>query len=109
MRPEQPLPPSDPETRQREQLATFLVVMLTLVFGGAFVAFLIVISFGLFLWVILISGLIALYTGVHYLFWGRPKAPADDGIIDVKPTHAETRPDDSLGDRTGNEIDGEAR
>lgn len=109
MRPERPPPLNDPGLREREQLATFLVIALTVVFGGAFVAFLIFISLGLFLWVIVISALIALYTGVHYLIWGPRKAPADEGTIDVEPTRAETRPDVSVEDRSGNETDGEAR
>lgn len=83
--------------------------MLTLVFGGAFVAFLIFISFGLFLWVIVISALIAIYTGINYVIWGRPKKPIDDGTIDVEPTRAETRADDVLEDRREKDIDGEAR
>jgi hypothetical protein len=109
MRPERPPPLNDPQSREREQLATFLAIALTVVFGGAFVAFLIFVSLGLFLWVIVLSGLIALYTGVHYLIWGPRKAPADEGTIDVEPTRAETRPDDSLEDRTEKEIDGEGR
>lgn len=109
MRPERPPPLNDPQSREREQLATFLAIALTVVLGGAFVAFLIFVSLGLFLWVIVLSGLIALYTGVHYLIWGPRKAPADEGTIDVEPTRAETRPDDSLEDRTRNEIDDEAR
>ena len=109
MRPERPPPSNDPETREREQLATFLALALTVVFGGAFVAFLIFISLGLFLWVIVIGGLIALYTGVHYLIWGPRKAPADEGTIDVEPTRAESRLDDSLDDRKDKQIDGEAR
>ena len=90
-------------------MATFLAIALTVVFGGAFVAFLIFVSLGLFLWVIVISGLIALYTGVHYLIWGPRKAPADEGTIDVEPTRAETRPDDLLDDRREQETNGEAR
>ena len=78
MRPERPPPLSDPESREREQLATFLAIALTVVIGGAFVAFLIFITFGLFLWVILIAGAIAVFTGVHYLVWGRPKRPKDE-------------------------------
>ena len=109
MRPERPPPSNDPESREREQLATFLAVALTVVFGGAFVAFLIFISLGLFLWVIVIGGLIALYTGVHYLIWGPRKNPGDEGIIDVEPTRAETRPDDSVSDRKEKEIDREVR
>ena len=109
MRPERPPPLNDPETREREQLATFLAVALSVVFGGAFVAFLVFISLGLFLWVIVISGLIALYTGVHYLIWGPRKAPVDEGTIDVEPTRAETRPDDSVENRTDTEHDRESR
>jgi len=109
MHPERPPPLNDPGSREREQLATFLVIALTVVFGGAFVAFLIFVSLGLFLWVIVVSALIALYTGVHYVIWGPRKAPADEGTIDVEPTRAETWPDDSLEDRQGKEIDGEGR
>jgi len=61
----------EPDPTQREQLATFLTIMLTLVFGGAFAAFLVFVSLGLFLWVILISGVIAIFVGIHYLAWGR--------------------------------------
>ncbi len=78
MRPERQQPSSDRGTREREQLATFLAVMLTLTFGGAFAVFLIFITFGLFLWVILISIGIAAFVGLHYLIWGRPKPPRDE-------------------------------
>ena len=99
MRPERPLRPNDPASPEREQLATILAFMLLALFGGAFVLFLIFVSLGLFLWVILIAGVIAVYTGVHYLIWGRPKRTKDSDTIDVEPTAARSWPDDLLESR----------
>lgn len=99
MRPERPLPPNDPTAREREQLATALAFMLMALFGGAFVLFLIFVSLGLFLWVIVIGGVIAAYTGLHYLIWGRPKHRADPDTIDVEPTNARSWPDELLEKR----------
>ena len=89
MRPERPPPPLDPEARQRDQLATFLVVTLSLLVGGSFVMFLIFVSLGLFLWVIVTAAGIAVFTGLHYLIWGRSiqsrRSAEDGGTIDVPP------------------------
>ena len=70
--------PDDPISREREQLATMLALMLLITFGGAFVLFLIFVSLGLFLWVIVMGAAIAAYAGVHYLFWGRRSNGAGD-------------------------------
>ena len=94
MRPERPSPPLDPEARQRDQLATFLVVMLTLVFGGSFVIFLIFVSLGLFLWVIVTAAGIAAFTGFHYLLWGRLLTPPTSAI-DAESRDAPTTPPES--------------
>jgi hypothetical protein len=75
MRPERPAPLADPTNRQRDQLATFLVGMLSLLFGGSFIVFLIFVSLGLFLWVIVTAAGIAVFTGLHYLVWGRTVRP----------------------------------
>jgi len=71
----------DPVDRQREQLATFLVIALTILIGGSFVLFLIVVSLGLFLWVLVAGALIAVFTGLHYLIWGR-SLPRHDSDAD---------------------------
>lgn len=59
-------------------MATFLAVLLTLVFGGGFLLFLIVVTFNLFLWVIGVALAVAAFAGLHYVIWGRPKPPDDD-------------------------------
>lgn len=69
-------------------MATFLAIMLTMMLGGSFVAFLVFITFGLFLWVILISGVIAVFIGVNYLIWGRPKPDDEDSSIKKEDQHA---------------------
>ena len=77
MRPERPSAPVDPAARERDQLATFLVVMLSLVFGGSFVLFLIFVSLGLFLWVLVSAAGIAVFAAFHYLLWGRASGAAN--------------------------------
>src|SRR5262245_8209229 len=63
--------PDDRISREREQLATMLALMLLVTFGGAFVLFLIFVSLGLFFWVLVMGAVIAAYAGLHYLVWGR--------------------------------------
>jgi hypothetical protein len=71
MKPNPVQDPDDPMSREREQLATMLALMLALMFGGGFVLFLIFVSLGLFFWVLVMALCIAVFTGVHYLVWGR--------------------------------------
>ncbi len=97
MQPERPLPPVDPAARERDQLATFLVVTLSLLFGGSFVLFLIFVSLGLFLWVMVTAAGIAVFAGFHYLLWGRagspPAAPGDPEAHDTPAAPLERLPD----------------
>jgi hypothetical protein len=68
-------------------MATMLALMLVTVFGGAFVLFLIFVSLGLFLWVLVMSACIAVFAGLHYLAWGRTTrmddGPKDDSELDA--------------------------
>jgi hypothetical protein len=59
-------------------LATFLAVLLTVLFGGGFLLFLIVVSFNLFLGVMAVAAGVAVFAGVHWVIWGRFKPPDDD-------------------------------
>jgi hypothetical protein len=77
MRPSGSEQPDDHISREREQLATMLALMLLITFGGAFVLFLIFVSLGLFFWVLVMGAAIAAYAGLHYLVWGRPSNKAD--------------------------------
>jgi hypothetical protein len=84
MRPLPPRPPTDdPLAREREQLATMLALMLVIMFGGAFIVFLIFISLGLFLWVLVASACIAAYTLLHYAVWGRTSRIVDRDECEV--------------------------
>ncbi len=99
MRPERPQPPNDPTSREREQLATVLAIMLTVFFGGAFVLFLIFVTLGLFLWVILIAAGIAVYVGLHYLIWGRSNRTNEVTTEDEEPMPSENWPKELLDRR----------
>ena len=73
MPPHAPTPPRapDPESRDRERLATFLAIVLALFLGGGFLLFLTVITVNLVLGVLGVAAATAAYVGVHYLLWGR--------------------------------------
>ena len=74
----QPSTTPDPRRRNQDDLSTFLAVVLAIIFGGGFVLFLVVISFGLFLWVIAIALGVMVFVGVHYLLWGRRQPREQD-------------------------------
>jgi fatty acid desaturase len=50
---------------------TFLAIMLALLLGGGFAFFLILITGGFFLWVLLAVVALAVLGYFHYLFWGK--------------------------------------
>ncbi len=65
------MPRPGPQSRERDQRATFLAVLLALFFGGGFLVFLVIITFNIFLGVIAVAAGIAAFVGLHYLLWGR--------------------------------------
>jgi hypothetical protein len=72
--------PSDPPSQQRETLLTVLLATVGLAF---FLGLLILISGGLFFWVLLFAGGIGAFAGLHYLLWGW-----------LLPRHEATLPDE---------------
>jgi hypothetical protein len=59
----------DKATRKARE--TFLTLMLTAVFGGGFLVFLILVSGGFFFYVLLAVGIIGTIGSFHYLLWGQ--------------------------------------
>lgn len=60
----------DPQADRRRR-EVFLTVLLTLIGGSAAVFFLILITGGLFLWLVLGVSAVAALSLVHYVLWGR--------------------------------------
>ena len=73
--PPAPRPP-DPRQREREQLATFLGLLLSLLVGGSFVLFLIFVTLNVFLGVLAVAAATAGFVAIHYLLWGRLEPPS---------------------------------
>ncbi len=69
----------DLDERQHTGRATFLAVVLTVIFGGGVTVFLIVITGGFFLDAIVIVGGLVLLGLFHYLLWGRSFNRAVEG------------------------------
>ena len=74
------MPPYEQPPAPRETLLTVLLATVGLAF---FFGLLILISGGLFFWVLLFAGGIGAFAGLHYLLWGW-----------LLPRHEETLPDE---------------
>jgi len=55
----------------RQRRESFLTIFLAVLGSGAFLLFLVLLTGGFFLWVILGVALIILFALFHYLMWGR--------------------------------------